>query len=85
MLARDLISNDIFPLKKTDTAEAAMMLMQDWKIFDLPVVDGGKILGFCDFASLAKKKKNQAISGLIRQDKDFFISANSCFTSSSNF
>src|SRR6186713_1729943 len=74
MLASDLISQDIFPLKKTDTVETAIMLMQDWKVFDLPVVDDGKVIGYCDFHDLAaEKKKTQKIAPLIRQDKTYII------------
>lgn len=46
MIVSELISADIFPLKKTDTCAAALLFMQDWKVSNLPVVEGGKLLGY---------------------------------------
>jgi predicted transcriptional regulator len=49
MFAEELLSNDIFPLKKTDSCESALVFMSDWKVFHLPVVDNGKLLGYVSY------------------------------------
>lgn len=46
MFALQFISGELFPLKRSDTAEAALMFMSDWKVKELPVVEGGRVLGF---------------------------------------
>jgi predicted transcriptional regulator len=52
MFAEELISTDIFPLKKTDTCENAILFMHDWKVFHLPVADSGKLLGYVTYDEL---------------------------------
>ena len=46
MFAQQLLSNEVFPLKKTDTSEAALHFMQDWNVRNLPVIENGKLLGY---------------------------------------
>ncbi len=45
MLARDLISNDVPPLKVTDNAKKALEWMDDFKVTRLPVVDRTTYVG----------------------------------------
>ncbi|MCU0442432.1 MAG: CBS domain-containing protein [Bacteroidia bacterium] len=45
MFANQLLSNEVFPLKPTDSVETALMLMNDWKLLDLPVVEAGLLVG----------------------------------------
>lgn len=45
MFANQLLSNEVFPLKPTDSVETALMLMTDWKLFDLPVAEAGSLVG----------------------------------------
>ncbi len=61
MIAADLISTRLFPLKKNDTVENALILMQDWQVYQLPVVEGGKVIGTCDSQNLLKQKKSDKI------------------------
>jgi CBS domain-containing protein len=65
MIAQQLISNDIFPLKKTDNCETALMLMQDWKIAELPVVDNGQILGYVTIHQLADASPQTKVQTLV--------------------
>lgn len=62
MFAIQLISNDILPLKKSDSAEVALMLLNDFKVKHLPVVENNKILGFVSekmlLDNLDKKTEN---------------------------
>ena len=57
MFAQQLLSNEVFPLKKSDTSEAALHLMQDWNVRNLPVIENGKLLGYVDENSLSDDNK----------------------------
>ena len=57
MFAQQLLSNEIFPLKKSDTSEAALHFMQDWNVRNLPVIENGKLLGYVDENSLTDDDK----------------------------
>lgn len=46
MFALQFISNEVFPLKKSDSAESALLFLSDWMVSELPVVEGGKIIGY---------------------------------------
>ncbi len=56
MFAIQFISNETFPLKKSDSAESALLFMNDWKVNELPVVEGGKVLGFVRESLLLDKE-----------------------------
>jgi len=45
MIAKDLISDEIPPLKKTDSGAKALEWMQEFRVSHLPVVDKGILLG----------------------------------------
>lgn len=45
MLASELISNEIPPLKTSDTGTTALELMEDFKISELPIVNNSTFLG----------------------------------------
>jgi CBS domain-containing protein len=70
MFAEELLSNDIFPLKKTDTCESALVFMSDWKVFHLPVVDNGKLLGYVSYDDCSipsgKTKIEKSIQPLVK-------------------
>ena len=57
MFAQQLLSNEVFPLKKSDTSEAALHFMQDWNVRNLPVIENGKLLGYVDENSLSDDDK----------------------------
>jgi len=44
MLAKQLISNTINPLKTSDTASAALQMMEDYKVLHLPIVNNVEFL-----------------------------------------
>ena len=46
MFALQFISSEIFPLKKSDDAESALIFLSDWMVKQLPVVENMKVLGF---------------------------------------
>lgn len=45
MLAKDLISKSIIPLKTSDTGQYALDQMEDFKVSHLPIVNGDSLLG----------------------------------------
>ena len=45
MQAIDLISDEIFPLSKSDSGNTALQLMENFKLSELPLVDGAEFLG----------------------------------------
>lgn len=46
MFAVQILSGEIFPLKPCDTGESVALFFSDWQVRSLPVVEGGKIIGF---------------------------------------
>lgn len=74
MLVSTLTSNDIFPLKKTDTCEAALMFMLDWKVSHLPVVSDGKLLGYVSSATLSVEEPDEKIEPFIAHLPDLKLS-----------
>jgi len=45
MIASELISSEVIPLKTSDTGEAAMMVMSDFLVKHLPIVNNTQLLG----------------------------------------
>lgn len=57
MLAADLITDDIPPLKITDTVELALDWMEQFKVSHLPVVNGQKLVGLVAEADMLDYEK----------------------------
>ncbi len=49
MFAIQFVSQELFPLKRSDAAESAILFMEDWQVKELPVVEAGKIVGMITF------------------------------------
>lgn len=45
MIAEELISNDVAPLRTSDTGEEALSLMQEFNVRHLPIVNNKQLLG----------------------------------------
>ena len=45
MIARELITDGILPLKTSDTGKTALSWMEDYKLSHLPIVNNEKFLG----------------------------------------
>ncbi|OYT17414.1 MAG: CBS domain-containing protein [Bacteroidetes bacterium 4572_77] len=52
MLAQDLLTNTIVPLKKDDSAVLALSLMEEYKTTHLPIVQSGVYLGLISEADI---------------------------------
>ena len=46
MIVKDFISNDIPYLKKSDTIEYALLVMEDYGVRNLPIVENKKLSGY---------------------------------------
>lgn len=65
MIAQQLLTNEAFALKKSDHAEAAITFMQDWKLAELPVVDGNKLIGQVSLHSALEAKPKTKVDTLL--------------------
>ncbi len=75
MFAQQLLSSEIFPLKKSDISQAALNIMQDWGIQNLPVVENGKVLGYVNQNMLLNKHKAK-IESHIASNEPLCLKAN---------
>ncbi len=73
MIAAALLSTDIFPLKKTDTVDSALVFMHDWKVFHLPVVDNGLLIGYISFDDIVEVSPKQKIEKYIVPNATFYV------------
>ena len=65
MLARDLITDEIPPLKVTDTGEKALRWMEEFKVWHLPVVKGTEFLGLISETNILDlNQPNESINNL---------------------
>lgn len=64
MIARELISNDILPLNLKDNCAQAMSMMSIYRIKDLPVVEGNKLLGIASEDTVSTVDPDTLISDI---------------------
>jgi predicted transcriptional regulator len=74
MIAEELISDQIIPLKRGDLCEAAISFMHDAKVVEMPVVEHSKLLGYLHI-SKAEKTQSKTV-GQAMESKLLFIPAN---------
>lgn len=79
MIASHLISADIFPLKKSDTCESALVFMSDWKVSSLPVIQDGKLMGYVYSNELNHGRSTDKIETYLRPLPQLFIFQNQHF------
>jgi acetoin utilization protein AcuB len=63
MVASELISNSIAPLKTSDTVQQAMDRMNEFKLFHLPIVNESQFLGLLDEDDLLEVRDVQVPIG----------------------
>jgi acetoin utilization protein AcuB len=63
MLAQDLITDEVPPIKSTDSGEKAIKWMDEFKVSHLPVVDGIKFLGLVSDSDLLDMNQPEAAIG----------------------
>ncbi|MFN3444216.1 MAG: CBS domain-containing protein [Bacteroidia bacterium] len=74
MIAEELISDQIIPLKRGDLCEAAISFMHDAQVVEMPVVEHSKLLGYLHI-STAEKTQSKTV-GQAMESKLLFIPAN---------
>lgn len=80
MIVHEFLSSTLFPLKKTDTCEKALELLNEFCISDLPVVDGETVLGYVNsFDLVDAPDPSEPIEPLITKDLITHIRANQHF------
>ena len=57
MIAGELLSDQIIPLKRSDLCEAALSFMVDSKATEMPVVEQGKLVGYLRFNKADKSRE----------------------------
>lgn len=64
MIVNNFITNDIPSLKTTDTVQYALLMMDDFGVRNLPIVDDKKLLGYALFATLESMDDTALLSDL---------------------
>jgi signal-transduction protein with cAMP-binding, CBS, and nucleotidyltransferase domain len=75
MFAIQFVSQDLFPLKRSDSAENAIMFMEDWQVKELPVVEAGKIVGMVT-QNLALANDGKRVDEFMLMPDSYILSAN---------
>jgi acetoin utilization protein AcuB len=70
MIAEDLISDFIIPLKRNDSCEAAIGFMREVNVTEMPVVEQGKLLGYLQIVK-AEKTKAKTVGEIMSGEKIF--------------
>ncbi len=66
MQASDILSSDIFPLKKEDTVSTAKIFFESRDVFQLPVVENGQLLGMIQYADIVEEDENLPVKNFIK-------------------
>jgi signal-transduction protein with cAMP-binding, CBS, and nucleotidyltransferase domain len=64
MFAYQLISNEIFALKPSDSAANAFVFMEDWQVKDLPIVQNLKVIGMVNEQILLNNENENLVNVL---------------------
>lgn len=76
MIVRDFITNDIPSLKTTDTVEYALLMMNDFGVRNLPIVENKKLLGYALNATLESLDGKQLLKTLHYGKEPITLDAN---------
>ncbi|MFY8022410.1 MAG: CBS domain-containing protein [Bacteroidia bacterium] len=76
MFASQLISQEIFPLKRADSPDTALMFFDDWQIKYLPVIENGKVLGWLTQDEASKTQSDKIENILFPANPLFEVSEN---------
>lgn len=74
MIAEELLSDQIIPLKRSDLCDAALSFMHDAQVTEMPVVEQGKLVGYLHI-SKAEKTQSKTV-GQAMEDKLLFLPDN---------
>lgn len=65
MLAGELISNTISPLRTSDTIQKALERMNEFKLYHLPIVNGNQYLGLVSEEELMEERDQNKAVGIL--------------------
>ncbi len=65
MLAGELISNTISPLRTSDTIQKALERMNEFKLYHLPIVNGNQYLGLVSEEELMEERDQNTVVGAL--------------------
>jgi acetoin utilization protein AcuB len=71
MIAEELLSENIIPLKRSDLCEAALSFMADARATEMPVVEQGKLVGYLHVGK-AEKAKSKTV-GMAMENSNLFL------------
>jgi len=74
VIANQIITKDILPLKKSDTCAQAMTMMSVYHVSDLPVVEGDKLLGLVSEDDVTTVDPNKEISEFTLSQNFIYVS-----------
>lgn len=64
MIVQNILTNDIPSLKTSDTVQYALLMMDDFGVRNLPIVDDKKLLGYALFSALETLDENTLLEHL---------------------
>jgi acetoin utilization protein AcuB len=76
MIVRNLITNDIPSLKVTDTVQYALLMMDDFGVRNLPIVEDKKLLGYALYNPLESMGPDLTLQELEYGEKAVAIDSN---------
>jgi predicted transcriptional regulator len=76
MIAEEILSADLFPLKRSDNVETAMLFMHDWQVSHLPVVESNAVVGYVSTSDLSNLSRATKIDKHTKADVLFTAPAN---------
>jgi signal-transduction protein with cAMP-binding, CBS, and nucleotidyltransferase domain len=75
MFAIQFVSQELFPLKRSDAAENAILFMEDWQVKELPVVEAGKVVGIITYKQ-AIDNTGKRVDEFMQLPDNFLVNAN---------
>lgn len=75
MFAIQFVSQELFPLKRSDTADNALLFMEDWRVKELPVVEAGRVIGMVSEAH-ALENSSKRVDEFMQTADHFIADAN---------
>lgn len=69
MVVHDFITTDFPVLKPTDTVQYALLMMEDFSVTNLIIVDGSQLIGYAHYAQLDDMNPDMPLSDLVFENK----------------
>jgi CBS domain-containing protein len=76
LVAKDLISSAVLPLKTSDTGEEALELMSDFHVRHLPIVNNNEILGLLSEDDIYAHDVNEPVGSYALSTREAYVKLN---------